>query len=402
MANGQFPVTYDVAAEGTAVAHDDINELILVAELERFKGAFGELKEGWSNRSFFEGQPLKEPFSKFLDKEEDYSKIDATKFAKMVRQELGKLAEGERSGTYYGARGDKDWRRDPLTENIHMPSYGKFLDIAMEGVVPSHMEDEPGFYKAINERFGSEIENIGRKWNRETRKMEGPGPTAGEKDYIMGKFYDIVQQYQRAASVMQGGDPYFRGGPTIAATFGGKKFGISKNTDIGEYEDTSEKMLNWTNKARANEDTIRIWNEALYGNRFRSDTGERLKEDRVEALRKRGILTGDEWSKTKYRKDYSELLRTLLHEPPHYPGAIMGHPSPERNVYRRQSLEKIRASEGYRPHYPLQLFNDVTRALGANLRTKYSRKDINAILEDLIYGEEIDFGKYKRLDIGGK
>ena len=35
MANGQFPVTYDVAADATGYAHEDVNALISLQELKQ-------------------------------------------------------------------------------------------------------------------------------------------------------------------------------------------------------------------------------------------------------------------------------------------------------------------------------------------------------------------------------
>ena len=38
MANGQFPVTYDVAAEATGYAHEDVNALIALEALKTARG----------------------------------------------------------------------------------------------------------------------------------------------------------------------------------------------------------------------------------------------------------------------------------------------------------------------------------------------------------------------------
>jgi len=376
----------------TATPHGNVDELILMAELERFKEAFGE-----SNfESWFESKPL----TRLWDSEEPFN---STAFVKMAKEELQKMAEGQRSRTYHGRVGDKDWKRDPLTENIHMPSYGKLLDIAMEGAFPKYYAQTEDASTSYEMRRKARIESIKEKLERDNRQYRwDEGIATEDESYLMNKFNELLRSYNQAAIKMKGedypGEKYSDVSPTLAATFGEKRFGSEESPEIGKYADTSDRRLAWSSEPRADEDTLRIWADAFYTTPTYME--DYAKDPKYKSkLKKQDVLTGEEWSKIVPRKSYRELLRTLLHEPMHYPG-WMGHPFEEYNIWRKGGVEQMQAQERRMEHsvYPSQLYSEITRSLIQNIYDKFKEKDIKEILDDLISGKEIDFTKYEIRD----
>ena len=295
MANGQFPVTYDVAAEGTRVAHDDIDALIALQELK---------------------QPI--------------------------------------------TRGRK--AKDAVA--FHMPSVATLLEMAFD------YPWEGGMYP--NRFAGRQI--LDEVDNPAVAEMLSQGKEVVER-LRMGNVPTGVVAYHTPTEIH----------PGVAASYSGQNWQIP----------IEENLLQ--DSQRAN-----LGLPGYMGLPFHSRGTRRglIKMKDISSVSKGAPVTYDPDLIKIYKQDptwYTEghpdnlamdYLSSIIHESLH--GA------------KRGGAFEHRTSTGKPSPYSQRQLGFGSYYLGQSLRRKLSVKDLADIVRRIMAGEEIDFGKYKRLDIGGE
>jgi len=396
MANGQFPVTYDVAAEATGYAHEDVNALIA---LEALKTARGRKFMGMYNPGEGDvmiGGPLPgsdeetvrriyDPKSAFWQKYFGKSLTDAIKF----NPAHGKIAE---------------------VEPIHMPSYATLMEMALdypwtgEGGEPSKeitdqlyqgyggMQAMPdSYFKKTFQKLDLESQGMTvEQWEKEeaakalemllsgsalTEKMRMGDVPGGSVSYHLPDLYKQAEAwrgYDWLGGVAHKGEKQLRPEEEHATMlWQGNMPHPLKPSFYEETPDTTKTFASAISAPR-------------YAHQLNIET--RPGEAPDTTYEKIGLFhPGSKWDKA-YEDDYMKLLQSLLHEPFHL-----------------KTAQKDIRGYGFRhPQYSPRLFNDIEQLLTKSLLAKLSKKDLMDITKRLVAGEEIDFGKYKRLDIGGE
>jgi hypothetical protein len=349
MANGQFPVTYDVAAEGTRVAHDDIDALIALQELKTSRG-----------------QPMTEvlppiPFGRdFMIGEEDIPGRPGLK--QIVGDNVGERYER-------GAKGVP----------IHMPSYATLLEMAF-GDVPWAEEHVSGLLNP-SKRIRQKRHRGTHSWENKIKAMEmltsgkdivekmrmGDIP-GGAVSYHFPKLY--VPSAQGKASK---GEKQLRPEEDLSEMIwrGNMPHPLKPSSYISSYIEPPDTTKSFVGSAGPIKYGYEDEDRDVPG----KEIGVYPPEDTVEAA--------------------LNTLRTLLHEPFHFPIPLRGTSKPFEATYGFDH----RKDQGY---YSQGLYDAVEELLQESLLRKYSRKDLANITNRLIKGEEIDYSKYKRLDVGGE
>ena len=383
MANGQFPVTYDVAAEATGYAHEDVNALIA---LEALKTARGRKFMGMYNPGEGDvmiGGPLPgsdeetvrriyDPKSAFWQKYFGKSLTDAIKF----NPAHGKIAE---------------------VEPIHMPSYATLMEMALdypwtgEGGKPSEE-----IIDQIYKRHGGlkEVEDRGitvEQWEQEeaakalemllsssalTEKMRMGDVPGGTVSYHLPDLYKADPKLQWLGGIANKGEKQRLSEEEFwTMIWGGNMPRPLKPSMYRETPDTTRTFASGVSRPR-------------YAHQTNIET--RPGEAPDTTYEKIGLFPpGSKWDEA-YEDDYMWLLRSLLHEPFHL-----------KTAQKRSGGYGFTHDPGG-GEYSQGLFNDIEDLLTKSLLAKLSKKDIIDITKRLVAGEEIDFGKYKRLDIGGE
>ena len=395
MANG-LPQTYSVAAEATGYAHEDVNALIA---LEALKTARGRKFMGMYNPAEGDvmiGGPLPgsdeetvrriyDPKSEFWQKYFGMSLTDAIKF----NPAHGKIAEGE---------------------PIHMPSYATLMEMALdyswtgEGGEPSKeiidqlyqgyggMQAMPdSYYKKTFQKLDLESQGMTvEQWEKEeaakalemllsgsalTEKMRMGDVPGGSVSYHLPDLYkqaEAFRGYDWLGGLVHKGEKQLRPEEEHALMLWRGNMPHPLKPSL--YEETP--------------DTTRTFASAISAPRYahRLNIETRPGEAPDTTYEKIGLFhPGSKWDKA-YEDDYMKLLQSLLHEPFHL-----------------KTAQKDTRGYGFRhPQYSPRLFNDIEQLLTKSLLAKLSKKDLMDITKRLVAGEEIDFGKYKRLDIGGE
>ena len=297
MANGQFPVTYDVAAEGTRVAHDDIDALIALQELK---------------------QPI--------------------------------------------TRGRK--AKDAVA--FHMPSVATLLEMAFD------YPWEGGMYP--NRFAGRQI--LDEVDNPPVAEMLSKGKEVVER-LRMGNVPTGVVAYHTPTEIH----------PGVAASYSGQNWQIP----------IEENLLQ--DSQRAN-----LGLPGYMGLPFHSRGTRRglIKMKDISSVSKGAPVTYDPDLIKIYKQDptwYTEghpdnlamdYLSSIIHESLH--GAKRG------GAFEHQARKYSDEPSPY-SQYNVKLG---AYYLGESLRRKLSVKDLSDIVRRMMAGEEIDYSKYKRLDIGGE
>ena len=396
MANGQFPVTYDVAAEATGYAHEDVNALIALEALKTSRGRkfMGMYNPGEGDVMI--GGPLPgsdeetvrriyDPKSAFWQKYFGKSLTDAIKF----NPAHGKIAE---------------------VEPIHMPSYATLMEMALdypwtgEGGEPSKeitdqlyqgyggMQAMPdSYFKKTFQKLDLESQGMTvEQWEKEeaakalemllsgsalTEKMRMGDVPGGAVSYHLPDLYKQAEAwrgYDWLGGVAHKGEKQLRPEEEHALMLWRGNMPHPLKPSL--YEETP--------------DTTRTFASAISAPRYahRLNIETRPGEAPDTTYEKIGLFhPGSKWDKA-YEDDYMKLLQSLLHEPFHL-----------------KTAQKDTRGYGFRhPQYSPRLFNDIEQLLTKSLLAKLSKKDLMDITKRLVAGEEIDFGKYKRLDIGGE
>jgi hypothetical protein len=396
MANGQFPVTYDVAAEATGYAHEDVNALIALEALKTSRGRkfMGMYNPGEGDVMI--GGPLPgsdeetvrriyDPKSAFWQKYFGKSLTDAIKF----NPAHGKIAE---------------------VEPIHMPSYATLMEMALdypwtgEGGEPSKeitdqlyqgyggMQAMPdSYFKKTFQKLDLESQGMTvEQWEKEeaakalemllsgsalTEKMRMGDVPGGSVSYHLPDLYKQAEAwrgYDWLGGVAHKGEKQLRPEEEHATMlWQGNMPHPLKPSFYEETPDTTKTFASAISAPR-------------YAHQLNIET--RPGEAPDTTYEKIGLFhPGSKWDKA-YEDDYMKLLQSLLHEPFHL-----------------KTAQKDIRGYGFRhPQYSPRLFNDIEQLLTKSLLAKLSKKDLMDITKRLVAGEEIDFGKYKRLDIGGE
>ena len=297
MANGQFPVTYDVAAEGTRVAHDDIDAIIALQELK---------------------QPI--------------------------------------------TRGRK--AKDAVA--FHMPSVATLLEMAFD------YPWESGLYPDRH------------SWTSITKKVDNPAVAE-----MLSKGKEVVERL-RMGNVPTGVVAYHTPTeihPGVAASYSGQNLQIP----------IEENLLQ--DSQRAN-----LGLPGYMGLPFHSRGTRRglIKMKDISSVSKGAPVTYDPDLMKIYKQDptwYTEghpdnlamdYLSSIIHESLH--GAKRG------GAFEHQARKY---SDEPSP-YSQRNVKLGSYYLGESLRRKLSVKDLSDIVRRMMAGEEIDYSKYKRLDVGGE
>jgi len=395
MANG-LPQTYSVEAEATGYAHEDVNALIA---LEALKTARGRKFMGMYNPGEGDvmiGGPLPgsdeetvrriyDPKSAFWQKYFGKSLTDAIKF----NPAHGKIAE---------------------VEPIHMPSYATLMEMALdypwtgEGGEPSKeitdqlyqgyggMQAMPdSYFKKTFQKLDLESQGMTvEQWEKEeaakalemllsgsalTEKMRMGDVPGGAVSYHLPDLY-------KQAEAWRGYD--WLGG---VAHKGEKQLRPEEEHATMLWQGNMPHPLK-PSMHRETPDTTRTFASAISAPRYAHQLNieTRPGEAPDTTYEKIGLFhPGSKWDKA-YEDDYMKLLQSLLHEPFHL-----------------KTAQKDIRGYGFRhPQYSPRLFNDIEQLLTKSLLAKLSKKDLMDITKRLVAGEEIDFSKYKRLDIGGE
>ena len=396
MANGQFPVTYDVAAEATGYAHEDVNALIALEALKTSRGRkfMGMYNPGEGDVMI--GGPLPgsdeetvrriyDPKSAFWQKYFGKSLTDAIKF----NPAHGKIAE---------------------VEPIHMPSYATLMEMALdypwtgEGGEPSKeitdqlyqgyggMQAMPdSYFKKTFQKLDLESQGMTvEQWEKEeaakalemllsgsalTEKMRMGDVPGGSVSYHLPDLYKQAEAwrgYDWLGGVAHKGEKQLRPEEEHATMlWQGNMPHPLKPSFYEETPDTTRTFASGVSKPR-------------YATGMHIDyrTGE-VPDTTYEKI---GLFPpGSKWDEA-YEDDYMKLLTTLLHEPFHF-----------------KTAQKDIRGYGFRhPQYSPELFESIEQLLTQSLLSKLSKNDIIDITKRLVAGEEIDFSQYKRLDVGGE
>ena len=393
MANGQFPVTYDVAAEATGYAHEDVNALIA---LEALKTARGRKFMGMYNPGEGDvmiGGPLPgsdeetvrriyDPKSAFWQKYFGKSLTDAIKF----NPAHGKIAE---------------------VEPIHMPSYATLMEMALdypwtgEGGEPSKeiidqlyqgyggMQAMPdSYYKKTFQKLDLESQGMTvEQWEKEeaakalemllsssalTEKMRMGDVPGGTVSYHLPDLYKADPKLQWLGGIANKGEKQRLSEEEFwTMIWGGNMPRPLKPSMYRETPDTTRTFASGVSRPR-------------YAHQTNIET--RPGEAPDTTYEKIGLFPpGSKWDEA-YEDDYMKLLTTLLHEPFHF-----------------KTAQKDIRGYGFRhPQYSPELFESIEQLLTQSLLSKLSKNDIIDITKRLVAGEEIDFSQYKRLDVGGE
>ena len=383
-----FPMTYDAEAEGTGVVHEDIDALIALEELKTSRGKKFMDTYNPAEGDVMIGGPLPE-----YD-EETVRRIYNPQSPFWQKRMRGGLAKGQIAEV----------------EPIHMPSYATLMEMALdypwtgEGGEPSKeitdqlyqgyggMQAMPdSYFKKTFQKLDLESQGMTvEQWEKEeaakalemllsgsalTEKMRMGDVPGGSVSYHLPDLYKQAEAwrgYDWLGGVAHKGEKQLRPEEEHATMlWQGNMPHPLKPSFYEETPDTTKTFASAISAPR-------------YAHQLNIET--RPGEAPDTTYEKIGLFhPGSKWDKA-YEDDYMKLLQSLLHEPFHL-----------------KTAQKDTRGYGFRhPQYSPRLFNDIEQLLTKSLLAKLSKKDLMDITKRLVAGEEIDFGKYKRLDIGGE
>ena len=349
--NGDFPQTYSAEPDMTATPHGNIDELILIAELENLMTSKGKKFMDWYNPET--GDVMIGGLLPGYD-EETVRRIYDPKSEFWQQRMRGGLAKGQIAEV----------------EPIHMPSYATLMEMAFD--YPWEVEGEKASGKAL------EMLLTGKELTEKMRMGDVPGGTVS---------YHLPDLYRTGRS---------QGIPELEWLGGVAKKGEKQRLSEEEFS-----TMIWGGNMprplkpsiyRETPDTTKTFASGVSRPRYAHQTNieTRPGEAPDTTYEKIGLFPpGSKWDEA-YEDDYMWLLRSLLHEPFHL-----------------KTAQKSSGGYGFTHdpgggEYSQGLFNDIEELLTKSLLAKLSKKDIIDITKRLVSGEEIDFSKYKRLDIGGE
>lgn len=384
MANGQFPVTYDVAAEGTRVAHDEIDALIA---LDEFKTSRGQpFYEKMGTRDFIVGEDvdinnIMKSLNVLQHPGQKGSSFDPKGFMQTLWPTKDLFTTKQHPGLkqIVKDRSSETYKRGTQGVPIHMPSYATLFEMALDAPwVDERMPDEQRPSELIrkskhlgvsdweDKQKAMEMLTSGKDILEKMRMGDVPG---GAVSYHFPKM--VKRKYSGVAE--RGEDKLLPEGTAMAAFLQMPQplaSGFQYNENRQAYTETPDTTKSFFGSA----------GPYKYGYEDIPDGGQKVI----------GVYPHDDPIKSALN-----TLRTLMHEPFHFPIARKGLSKPMADTYGFVHPEQ----EG---DYSQLLYDAVENLLQESLLKKYSKKDLADITNRLTKGEEIDFGKYKRLDIGGK
>ena len=384
-----FPMTYDAEAEGTGVVHEDIDALIALEELKTSRGKKFMDTYNPAEGDVMIGGPLPE-----YD-EETVRRIYNPQSPFWQKRMRGGLAKGQIAEV----------------EPIHMPSYATLMEMALdypwtgEGGEPSKeitdqlyqgyggMQAMPdSYYKKTFQKLDLESKGMTvEQWEKEeaakalemllsgsalTEKMRMGDVPGGSVSYHLPDLYKQAEAwrgYDWLGGVAHKGEKQLRPEEDFSEMIwrGNMPHPLKPSSYISSYIEPPDTTKSFVGSAGPIKYGYEDEDRDVPG----KEIGVYPPEDTVEAA--------------------LNTLRTLLHEPFHFPIPLRGTSKPFEATYGFDH----RKDQGY---YSQGLYDAVEELLQESLLRKYSRKDLANITNRLIKGEEIDYSKYKRLDVGGE